>query len=330
MSIQIVTNYANAITSACELDMNQAKTVIYWAIATHGIEKLELMPILALSGPHGTGKSTLIKVMGQVCYQPRLMDGEMSKAELRDKLELNTTAIIEEADNVEERSILKRYSRQTADTSVKRGSASQGWTSKEVHTFGATALHRRLSFKDPAVDSRSIAVRTTYRPGNYTIPVLDASPLAAIAASIDWSQKVPVIAGLDGRAVDIWMPLCQAAVACNDVEFMAYAVSEITKAIENLKEGQGQEPVQLVVSKLIALVWDDQDKNFKDRVALKAIEKGLKEDGAKINSWQAGKTLREQGFEVKTVGGNQIVLVNGKAQLAAVAKNLNIVDDLLK
>ena len=330
MSLQTVVTYATAITSACGLDINPAKTVVYWAIATHGIGKLELMPILAICGPHGTGKSRLMKVLGQICYQPRPLDGEMSKAELRDKLELNSTVLIEEADSVDERLILKRYSRQTANTSVKRGSASQGWTSKGIEFFGATALHRRLSFRDPAVDSRSIVVSTTNKPGSYTMPTLDPNPLAAIAASIDWSHKVPVVAAINGRPGDIWMPLCQPAVACNDVDFMAHAIGEITKASGNLKEGQGREPVQLVLSKLTALAWDDQQKIFRDRVALRAIEKGLKEDGANINSWQAGKALRDQGFEVRTIGGTQHVIGVSKTKLADAAKKLGIDDDLLK
>jgi len=330
MSLQIINHYANAITSVCGLDTNQAKTVVYWAIATHAIEKLEIMPILAIMGPHATGKSTLIKIIGQICHLPRPIDGEVSKAELRDKFELNTTALIEEADSVDERLILKRYSRQTSNTSVKRGSASQGWTSKGVQLFGATVLHRRLSFKDPAVDSRSIVIRTSYKQGSYTITNLNGGNLVIIAAGIDWSKEVPVIAALDGRAVDTWMPLCQAAVFCGDNDYMAFAISEIAEAVENLREGQGQEPVQLVISKLIALAWDDQSKGFRDRVALKAMEKGLKEDGVKINSWQVGKALREQGFDVKTIGGNQYVLVISKAQLAAIAQKLGIDDELLK
>lgn len=329
MSLQIVTNYANAITLACGLSLNQAKTVIYWVVVTYGIEKLELMPILTITGPQGTGKSTLMKLTGQICYRPRQMDGEMSKAELRDKLEINTTALLEEADNVDERLLLKRFSRQTATTSIKDGSASQGWKSKPVHFFGSTCVHRRISFKDAALDSRSIAIRTAYKQGTYTVPVLDPAPLSAIAAGIDWSQRVPAVAGLDGRAVDAWMPLCQVAVACNDVEFMAYVIGQINEAIKNLKEGQAQEPVQLVVSKLIALAWDDHDKLFKDRVALKAIEKGLKEDGSRINSWQAGKALREQGFGVRTIGGTQYAEVT-KPQLKNVAEKLGIDDDLLK
>ncbi|MFC1846147.1 hypothetical protein ACFLYM_01875 [Chloroflexota bacterium] len=169
ISIQVITNYTNDITSACGLDANQAKTAVYWAIATHALDRQEIMPILVISGPYSSGKSTLISLIRQICHQPRPLDGEMSKAELRDKLEVNTTALIEEADKVDEQLILKRYAKQTSNTSVKRGSASQGWTSKEMTLFGGTVLHRRIPFKDPAIDSRSIAIKTSYKPGNYLV-----------------------------------------------------------------------------------------------------------------------------------------------------------------
>jgi ABC-type lipoprotein export system ATPase subunit len=106
MSIQIITNYADAITSAYGLDNNQAKTVVYWSIATHAIEKQLIVPILVITGPFSSGKSTLISIIRQICFQPRPIDGEISKAVLRDKLEANTTTLIEEADKVDSSHIL--------------------------------------------------------------------------------------------------------------------------------------------------------------------------------------------------------------------------------
>jgi len=327
--IQIITNYTDAITSACGLDLNQAKTVVYWTIATHALDKLEIMPILVISGAYSTGKSTLISIIRQMCYQPRALDGEMSRAVLRNRLEENTTALIEEADKVEEQLILRRYSRETADTTINEGSASQGWKSKDIKLFGATVLHRRIPFKDPAVDSRSIFIRTTYKPSNYVTVSIDGSDLANYAKTVDWSKKVAAIQSLDGRAVDTWMPLFQAAVACNDTEWIAYGIGELMKTINNLKEGQGYEPSQVVVSKLIELAYNDSPNQFKDRVALKAIEKGLRNDGVYLTSWQVGKILRELGFEVKTVGGTRYTITNN-THLLEVAKQLGIDDDALK
>ncbi len=325
MSIQIISNYANAIISACGLDMNQAKTLVYWALSTHGIEKLERMPILVLLGGHGTGKSTLMALLKQICNSPILIDGKVSKAELRDSLKPNTTALIEEADGVNESLILGRYAKQTASTSVKRGSASHGWSRETLDLFGATVLHRRLPFRDPAVDSRSITVKTVYKQGSYSMPTLDGAALASLSASADWSKTLTIP---DGRAGDTWMPLFQAAVVCRDTDWLQFAVGELNKAIASLSVGQEYEPSQLVVSKLVSLAIEPSYQ-LKQRVPLKDITKGLKDDGHNLNSWQVGKILRDLGFVKKLSGGTDHIYID-KAHLISVAKQLGIEDDALQ
>jgi energy-coupling factor transporter ATP-binding protein EcfA2 len=327
MSIQIITNYAtNAITSACGLDINQAKTIVYYAVATHGMGQLKIMPILVLLGGHGTGKSTLIDLLKQICHSPITIDGKVSKAELRDSLKSNTTALIEEADNLDERLILMRYARQTASTSVKRGSASQGWSRESLNLFGATVLHRRLPFRDPAVDSRSITIKTALKPGSYTMPTLDGAALASISASVDWSKTLTIP---DGRAGDTWMPLFQAALVCNDTDWLQFALGELNKALASLSVGQEYEPSQLVVSKLVSSAIDPNSQQVKQRVPLKDITKGLKDDGYNLNSWQVGKILRDLGFVKKLSGGTDYIYID-KAHLLDVAKQLGIDDDALK
>jgi energy-coupling factor transporter ATP-binding protein EcfA2 len=326
MTIAIVTSYADAITSACGLDTNQARTAVYWALATHAIDKLNIMPILAIFGGHGSGKSSLIACLQQIAHNPRHIDGKVSKAELRDSLKLNTTALIEEGDEVDERQILKRYSRQTSATSVKRGSAATGWGSQQVDLFGATALHRRVPFADPAVDSRSITIRTAHKQGNFSAPTLDGIDLAAIAAQVDWSKMLGIP---DGRARDTWMPLFQAALACYDLEWMAYALGELNKAIQSLNQGQGCEPTHEVFSKLLQLGIDRNVWQLRQRITIKDIRKALKDDGVEMNSWQIGRLLRDLGLEVKTSGGTEYVYL-GKVKLLGIAADLGIDDDELK
>ncbi len=325
MSIQIITNYAHAITSACGVDTNQAKTMVYWAIATHAIDKLKIMPILVLQGGHGSGKSTLMEILKQICHSPIPIDGKVSQAELRDSLKPNGTALIEEADWINENWILKRYAKQTSSTTVKRGSASQGWTRESLNLFGATVLHRRLPFRDPAVDSRSITIKTAYKQGSYSMPTLDGAALAAIASQVDWSKTLPLPSN---RAGDTWMPLFQAASIFPDIAWIQFAASELKEAIASLNVGQDYEPVKLVYLKLLSLAIDNKTQQLQQRVALKAIEKGLKDDGEHLNSWQVGKILRDLGFEVRTIGGTRYVLVD-KAHLLKVAKELGIDDDTL-
>jgi hypothetical protein len=326
MSLQIITNYADAITSACGLDTDQAKTVVYWAIATHAIDKQQKMPILTVTGPLNSGKSDLLTIIGQIVYQPRPIDGEVSSAILRDKLEIYTTAIIEEADKVDEQLILKRYGRQTSNTEVNRGNTSQGFKREPLNLFGATVLHRRVPFKDPAVDSRSITIKTIHKPGNYIMPSLSAVPLATLASTVNWSLSLPLP---QGRAADVWSPLFRVAATYIDKVWLQYAAGEFKKSIANLSVGQEYEPSQLVVSKLVSLAFSPDFNKLKPRIALQELARALKTDGNDLNPWQVGKILRGIGFNTKLSGGTNYIIID-KAQLLAIAQQLGIDDDVLK
>jgi hypothetical protein len=51
-----------AIMGASGITKEQARTCLYYALATYFLpDKLEIMPILAIIGPHGTGKTNLLK-----------------------------------------------------------------------------------------------------------------------------------------------------------------------------------------------------------------------------------------------------------------------------
>jgi hypothetical protein len=148
------------VQTVSSLNTNEAKTVVFWAIATYGLPKLDTFPILVFRGPPGTGKSTLLDVVAELSHKPCRLDGKVTKAVLRDSFAPNTTAIVEEANRVYEPLILARYSKRTSGTSVNR-KAPDEWKREGLDLFGATALHRHtVPFRDPAVASRSIEIKT--------------------------------------------------------------------------------------------------------------------------------------------------------------------------
>ena len=148
------------IQRTTSLNQNQATTLINFAIATYGLEQLGIFPILVFSGTGGTGKTTLLNILEQLSCNPINIGGKLSGPGLRDSLNTDTTVLIDEADDMDEKWLIKRYSRQSAQHSVKRSVGDGGWVSEQLNLFGATALHRRLPFKDPAVLSRSIVIPT--------------------------------------------------------------------------------------------------------------------------------------------------------------------------
>ena len=74
------------IQAACGLDLIQAKSITYYAVATHGLTHLRLFPALFLQGAPARGKCTILDILEQLTYQPKRLDGSLSKAEFRDSL----------------------------------------------------------------------------------------------------------------------------------------------------------------------------------------------------------------------------------------------------
>lgn len=51
-----------ALIGSSGIDENQAKTSLFYAVATHLLpDKLDIMPALAIIGPSGTGKTPLLR-----------------------------------------------------------------------------------------------------------------------------------------------------------------------------------------------------------------------------------------------------------------------------
>ena len=73
---RIIEPYVSALIGASGISRHQAKTCFYYAVATHLLpEQLELMPILAIIGALGTGKSKLMAQLVKMVKQPKLIGG---------------------------------------------------------------------------------------------------------------------------------------------------------------------------------------------------------------------------------------------------------------
>ena len=320
------------IQAACGLDLNQAKSITYYAVATHGLPHLRIFPALFLQGAPATGKSTILDILEQLTYQPKRLDGSLSKAEFRDSLNDSPTVLIEEADQVNERQIRNRYSRSTSRTSVKR-ERRQGWESEPLDTFGATVLHRRHPFKDPAVQSRAITVRTRKAEGPFNANLNEIGQLhdqlAGLAEAVPW-ENVSQYGG--DRIRDSWAPLLLIARHFEDEEWVAWAEGQIVQADATLNAGQEEEPPQLVFSAIMHLALvngGDTHMQPDDRVTVSDIAKALSDRAGKYNSWQIGDIVRNLGFEVRKAGGTQYVYIGGAERLVAIGAELGIEDEWL-
>jgi hypothetical protein len=256
-----------------------------------------------------------------------------------DSLRRETTAIIDEADAMHEDWLVNRNSRQSANTEVNRarvgpkGGKGAGWEQQSLDLFGATVLHRRRPFEDAAILGRSIVVRTKYRSGGVEpFKAEEFQPYAAelktLAETVEW-ERVSERGG--DRIADTWAPL-QEVGACLGAEWEPFAKGQMEQARTNLKLGHQEEPSQAVFLALLALALDgdlSENQQPKERVLLSAVAQSL-QDGAGLNSWQAGQILRDLGFDTRTAGGSRYVYTGGTAKLGEVGQALGIQDDWIE
>jgi len=312
----------DAVQQVSGLDDFSAKTCVYYGIGTHGLEGADLYPILVLQGPAATGKSQAMEVMAFFCREPVPMSTTPSPASLRDGLGNNTTAFIEEANDVDEEIINNRYARRTALKPVKRPQPSGVWKDDVPLFFGATVLHRRQGFKMSATTSRSIVIRTENRPGQYsTADQAETEPglLKPYAANI-WS-RCEFRAIREGRIQDVWRPLKTVAANLLDIDWLRRCEKEEKRAMNGLRQGQAIEPDQAVVSALIGL------RKPNKRVSFASISDWVRREfNLDLNGWQIGDILRGLGLKPRQSHGAMKVEIDTES-LVELAHRLGIEDE---
>ena len=72
------------IQSSTCLNEYEARTLIYYAIATHGMHVLQKIPAMVFLGPGGTGKTTLLEILFVLVLNPVWIEStETSKAVMK-------------------------------------------------------------------------------------------------------------------------------------------------------------------------------------------------------------------------------------------------------
>lgn len=318
-----VTAAVNVLMTASGLTKLAAKTCVYYAVGTYGLGELNLYPLLVFYGATGTGKSAAMKALGMLVCKPVWLGTNLTQANLRDKLDKarEASAFLEEGDTTYEEYIANRYSRGTSESSVKR-SVKAGWADTSVKYFGATILHKRKPFSDPATDSRSIVIRTRPQPGRtYYLPEVDETLKEGLKEIWRDASGVYKSIELSGRAADVWKPLIAVATVCGDEEWLEYAKRELANAADKLRLGQEFEPEAMLINILIGISHKKKDG---DLLSLSEIKDELKrENNWQPTSWELASMLRDLGMELKKSHGQQKVVIN-RIKLANIAEGLGI------
>lgn len=303
--------YVPAIMGASGITKEQAKTCLYYAIATFLLpDKINLMPLLVIMGPQGTGKSVLLEQLGKMVNEPKEISVQ-TKAALRDKLHNTITALIDEGGEIDEDLLIRRYAIETGTISYNKNYGGSAWFRKRANIFGATIIVRRVPFQDPALTSRSIIISTRYNPSKYRIRGFRKARKRFTRIA----ERVKLENETSERTLNNWQPLQTIARYLKDEEWLEYSNGEIKKSTKSFIDTQHFEPEEALLIVLREEMFDMiQDKPLiVNDVSLKTIRDELKSNfDISLKNVQIQSACEALGFAVVSHSGYPKVKSNGK------------------
>ncbi len=353
---------AQALRLTTGHDRYQRLKVAYWILATHFLPVFDPFPGLAVFGPPTSGKSATIDVIhGLAMKVVKVTGSTLTEAALKASMAQaeRGTLVIDEADQLStqllEDILITRYS---LSTGIWRKMVTPGdgqWRAREFRTSGATALHRRNLFRDPALSRRIIPVRTIRIKGKYA-PVTSCIQLFEQFRALDIfnssldangnssGEKLPKLPQVENAwdiepgIFDCYRPLIVLATYLSDHLFLAQLRVEMEAATERLMVEENYLEAPTLLHTLINLANEEMKNGFTTaRLAIEVskIEPAiLREYGhtcplVGLAANQRNRILREDlGFEVVSAGGRMRVRFT-IPQLMAQCNENNIKDELL-
>jgi len=331
----------------------QRKTVTYYGLATHALNTTEIFPQLAVSGPTSSGKSSTMKVAGVFAYQPHAFPiGNKTLPVIREELSKahDGTAVIEEADEswkgeVGFESLLSgRYDRATAEAGFMEGGGAKGgkWTAVTRKTYGATILHRRKSFIDAALETRTIPIRThkvdpksvTRMPRKLSDDPILAEGYEFSKAAQAWEGGVELpaadsVPGIDGRVMDTFEPLLAMAKLLGDHAFIKEIKSVLLHRTEELGFAQETENEALVLRAILHHTHDERGRRSFNYVRLRAIADWIEDEfRTTIHPRQVGVLCRDLNLKTKSSNGAAVVVPDWRIIVRSCAE-YGVTDDAL-
>ncbi len=325
----------------------QLRTCAYYAAATWHIDKFDVFPALILFGPTGTGKSVFMKATGEFCQNPITINVEKSTPPvIRESFADPNfkTALIEEfnadspvASEVEN-FILGRCGRITGIAGKMVPSVKGGWEVKKYVTYGATIVHSRDHFKDPALENRSIMLHLQNNPTRQDYSPIPNDIVTDAVTMLRDTQSIPLPdlqqpQGIAPRVTDAYAPVLRIAQLIKDDRYLAELQNHLNIADAGFRDGQTFEPRALALRGLIACltitVSGVEILNLKP-VKTNNITNQLKQNYQRgLSPRQICQYMRELGFEVKLSGGVNTVTNITIPQLAKACLEVGLNDELV-
>lgn len=324
----------------------ESRICAYYCIATWFMERMNPFPSLTITGPQGTGKTAALRAFNRMAFRPVMFTAKkITEPVLRDKLHDadHGTAIIDEADDCLcdlEGFLTNRFLVETAFSAKKIQPDGREWITENIPIWGATVLHKRQPYKDPAVESRSITVNTVSNlrreyiaPDKLEALYSKVQKLAAAACgaiTLTNAPTKPQGCEVAGRVTETYRPILLIAEEIADTGFLTELWDKIQAASLDLREGQTYESGPLLLQALIAHLVVEGKLKLRSVAVEGDLLKWVKDTHGKvINAWQAAKILRGYGLTVKRIGGPNHVVVEDIKALAHVCRKVGINDEVL-
>jgi len=320
------------VVGLSELDR---KIVVYYTMATHALEFVDTFPLLVLEGPPGTGKSTTLHVIEGFAFRPWPFSiRNATDPVIRDELAAshNGTAIIEESDEAWRGStflegmLSVRYQRASGKVSLKIPNKSgRGYHTQIKPCFGASVLHRRVPFKDAALDGRSVIIHFKPKTGDY-YAVEDVQDILDSTSKKygDFVFELPDIEnikGVAGRILSTNKPILSVATMCGDLEFLEAIQERLKRDSELLSEAQSIDPAGLVVRAVMDCLTDSEGKLVFRAIKTKDLRDSIRTNcDVELTTRQVGVLAQQFGFEKKESHGYPVVVPSPEVLLKVCAE----------
>jgi hypothetical protein len=318
------------LEQATALNPLDRKTIIYYALATHCLEHVNTFPILVLMGSMGTGKSQTLLIVKAFAYRARdfSLRGRTLPT-IRDRLGecQDGTAIVEESDRAWKGSeafeamISDRYQRATAQASLKEKSGDDFFTNEVIY-FGATVLHRRIPFGDPALDGRSVFIHFKANHNKSYVQYSEDDPLVIEGRELVTDltflpPKVAPLPGIAGRVFDTQKLLLATAQVCDDTLFVDSVAERLRLETVQLKEAQSVEPAGMVLQAIIECLSAGRKLTFR-YIKIRDLRMSLwNNQHVEMSPHQVAVMARQMGFETKHSHGVTVVVAMPSSLIAA-------------
>jgi hypothetical protein len=329
-------------------DEYERRKIAIYAMATCFLKRFDPFPGLALYGPPGTGKSNTENVLKKLCWKVVPVTAEtVTEAALKDCMTKahEGTLIIEEADKLSasdlEGILITRFSRSSAIWD-KMLPGDGGWRLGEFKTFGATVVHRRNLFKDPALLRRVITVRTVRRQGDYQ-QFDEKHPMFRFYwNNLKALPKLPDVTrplSVEPSIFDCYRPLMAVAAYIGDDDFLSSLKHELEAASVRLKEEETYLEAPTLLKVIIGLVHDETRGKFKlDRVSIETRnlrhalqeEFGTSSSALMLSANQRNRIIREDlGFKTGASHGRSRIYLT-IPRLIEKCDEFGVKDDLIE